>query len=175
MANSEVEVGINDRDQVTINYPNAQVDENGMGNISFTPDQARHLALLLIQSAELAERQAEAKKPAPEPPPPVDYTARTMTDGSPETPDHREINPATGMQKGYIVLSPEERRKGFVRPVRTSYRHNKCGTVTTMGLALAETYARAPDFYQGTMCVNCRAHFPLAEFVWDGTLEQVGS
>lgn len=174
MANTELEVGINDRDQVAITYPNAQVDAQGVGNISFTPQQARQLALLLIQSAELAEAQAEAKKPAPEPPPPVDYNARTMTDGSPETTDHREIDPATGMQKGYVVLSPEERRKGFVRPVRTGYTHTKCGTVTTMGLALAETYARAPDFYQATMCVACRRHFPVAEFVWsDGA--QVGS
>lgn len=47
----------------------------------------------------------------------------TLTDGSPVTPDHREINPVTGLQKGYIVLSEEERRKGFVRPVRRTYVH----------------------------------------------------
>jgi hypothetical protein len=47
----------------------------------------------------------------------------TLTDGSPVTPDHREIDPATGMQKGYVVLSDEERAKGFVRPVRSAYRH----------------------------------------------------
>lgn len=54
---------------------------------------------------------------------PVDKTQRTMTDGSPVTEDHREINPATGQQKGYVVLSEEERKKGFVRPVRQSYVH----------------------------------------------------
>jgi hypothetical protein len=47
----------------------------------------------------------------------------TLVDGSPVTPDHREIDPATGMQRGYVVLSEEERAKGFVRPVRRSYRH----------------------------------------------------
>lgn len=47
----------------------------------------------------------------------------TLTDGSPVTDDHREIDPRTGMQKGYVVLSAEERAKGFVRPVRRSYRH----------------------------------------------------
>jgi hypothetical protein len=52
---------------------------------------------------------------------------RTLTDGSPVTPDHREINPATGQQKGYVVLSAEERAKGFVRPVRRTYTHEKCG------------------------------------------------
>ncbi len=40
----------------------------------------------------------------------------------------------------YLVLSEDERAKGFVRPVRRSYRHVECGTVTTMSQALAETY-----------------------------------
>lgn len=47
----------------------------------------------------------------------------TLTDGSPVTPEHREIDPKTGMQKDYVVLSEEERAKGFVRLVRNSYRH----------------------------------------------------
>jgi hypothetical protein len=107
--------------------------------------------------------------------PPVDRTARTLTDGTPVTEDHREINPTTGMQKGYVVLSVEERQKGFVRPVRQTYTHKVCGTDTTMGLALAETYARDPKFYSGTFCCYCRTHKPLAEFVWKGTDEQLGS
>jgi len=105
-------------------------------------------------------------------------TKTTLTDGSPVTPDHREINPATGQQKGYVVLSAEERAKGFVRPVRRSYVHTKCGVVTTMGQALAETYARNPHFYSGTFCVGCRSHFPVGEageFIWDGTTEKVGT
>lgn len=99
----------------------------------------------------------------------------TLTDGSPVTPDHREINPTTGMQKDYVVLSSEERAKGFVRPYRKSYVHKTCGTVTTMSQPIAETYARDPFFYSGTFCVGCRAHFPLDQFVWDGTDERVGS
>ena len=101
----------------------------------------------------------------------------TLTDGSPVTPDHREIDPTTGLQKGYVVLSKEERAKGFVRPVRQHYVHLKCGTLTTMGRALAETYARDPYFYSGTFCCHCRAHFPVGEdgeFVWEGTEEKVG-
>lgn len=47
----------------------------------------------------------------------------TLTDGSPVSEDHREIDPVTGMQKGYVVLSEEERAKGFIRPIRYSYRH----------------------------------------------------
>lgn len=99
----------------------------------------------------------------------------TLVDGSPVTPDHREIDPKTGMQKAYVVLSAEERAKGFVRPVRRSYVHNTCGALTTMHQALAETYARDPKFYSGTFCCNCGAHFPVAQFVWDGTTEAVGS
>lgn len=105
-------------------------------------------------------------------------TETTLTDGSPVTPDHREIDPATGMQKAYVVLSAEERARGFVEPVRCSYVHEKCGSVTTMGLALAETYARQPEFYSGTFCAACRDHFPVGpdgEFVWDKTSQKVGT
>jgi len=106
--------------------------------------------------------------------PPVDRSKRCMLSGNPETPEHREIDPRTGMQKDYVVLCPQERAKGFVVPVRRSYKHLKCGSVTTMGQALAETYARDPYFYSGTFCTTCRAHFPIGEdgeFVWvdDGT------
>lgn len=142
-----------------------------------------------------------------------------------------------GQQESYIVLSDEERAKGFVRPVRQSYIHvgrtlshfkgiyrmltddekseypNKnyvavmthlvnedgsfkggsyvtqkeldawkagarvggCGALTTMALAIAETYARDPKFYGATFCCGCGAHLPVNEFFWDGTTEEVGS
>ena len=99
----------------------------------------------------------------------------TLTDGSPVTPDHRNIDPATGQQKGYVVLSEDERAKGLVRPVRRSYMHKGCGGVTTMAQSLAETYARQPDFYSGTFCSHCRLHLSLDQFLWEGTDEQVGS
>ena len=102
----------------------------------------------------------------------------TLTNGSPVTPDHREIDPKTGMQKAYVVLSKDERAKGFIRPVRRSYIHEKCGVVTTMSQSLAATYARDPNFYSGTFCCGCGAHFPVGkngEFLWDGTKEKVGS
>lgn len=102
-----------------------------------------------------------------------------LTDGSPVPEDgsHKELRP-DGQQKGYVVLSEEERAKGFVRPVRISYVHEKCGAVTTMGQGLAETYARDPKFYSGTFCATCRSHFPVGkdgEFVWIGTTEKVGT
>ena len=100
---------------------------------------------------------------------PVDRSSITLTDGSPVTDDHRDLKP-NGQQKGYVVLSEEERRRGFVRPVRDTYVHEKCGVATTMGRALAETYARDPKFYSGTFCAGCGTHFPVGpdgEFVWD--------
>jgi hypothetical protein len=50
-----------------------------------------------------------------------------------------------------------------------------CGTSTTMGLKLAETYSRDPKFYGATYCVGCGKHLPVSEFVWQGTDETVGS
>ena len=80
-----------------------------------------------------------------------------------------------GQNKTYLVLSEEERAKGFIHPVRTAYMHTKCGAVTTMGLSIAETYARYPKFYGSTFCCKCMGHHPVGEFVWDGSDELVGS
>lgn len=44
-----------------------------------------------------------------------------------------------------------------------------------MGVKIAETYARQPDFYGSTYCIGCRKHLPVREFVWDGTNEILGS
>ena len=115
-----------------------------------------------------AKRAAAAKIP-------VDRDARMLSGGKQVDGDHREIDPASGQQKGYVVLTPAERAKGFVRPVRDAYRHLKCGKITTMGRDIAETYARDPGFYSGTFCTTCRGHFPVGEngeFTWyemDGT------
>lgn len=98
-----------------------------------------------------------------------------LAGGGPVTPDHREIDAKTGLQKGYVVLTKMERAKGFVRPLRNSYVHKTCGVVTKMAASLAETYARDPKFYDGTFCVKCKDHFPISEFLWDKTQETVGS
>jgi hypothetical protein len=75
----------------------------------------------------------------------------------------------------YLVLSDEERAKGFIRPVRRSYRHGACRTITTMGQKIAETYARDPHFYSGTYCVHCQMHRPVSEFTWLDDGAEVGS
>lgn len=52
----------------------------------------------------------------------------TTTDGKPPAADAppgapQPINPATGQHKAYYILTEEERKKGFVRPVRRTYLH----------------------------------------------------
>lgn len=95
-------------------------------------------------------------------------------------PGLREHRP-DGQQTKYLVLADEELAKGFVAPVRRAYKHLACGTVTTMGQKLAETYARDPKFYTGTFCCGCGKHFDLQDsegkpnFVWDKTEIGVGS
>lgn len=96
----------------------------------------------------------------------------------------------------YLVLSEEERSKGFVRPLRRAYVHyywldgrdeplpvvlttlkgiGGCGALTRMGLELCETYSRDPGFYGSTYCVGCRRHLPVSQFRWDEDGEVVGS
>lgn len=97
-----------------------------------------------------------------------------------DDPGLQKIRP-DGQQENYLVLSDEERAKGFVRPVRQAYKHVKCGQVTTMGLKIAETYARDPKFYGGTFCCGCGSHFSLkdadgnAAFLWEPDGSPVGS
>lgn len=80
-----------------------------------------------------------------------------------------------GQYRDYAVLPQSERDRGFVRPVRRSYVHITCGTLTSMSQDIAETYARNPKYYGATFCIECRQHLPVCEFVWEGSQEVVGS
>ncbi len=102
-------------------------------------------------------------------------TKSETTDGQPPRPGYENrgapapINPKTGQHEAYWVLSKEERAKGFIRPVRRTYIHLKCGTVTTMGQAIAETYAKDPKYYGATFCCHCGGHYrvgPDGDFNW---------
>lgn len=98
----------------------------------------------------------------------------------PDDPGLKKIRP-DGQQESYRVLSDDELAKGFVRPVRRSYKHLKCGGVTRMGEKLCETYARDPSFYGGTFCAVCGSHFFLTDpdgkpaFLWEEDGLPVGS
>lgn len=181
-AKNSLELGTTGEGEVVVNHPDLQPDENGVGHIVFSPDQARHLASLLQMKAHAAEEELIAQRRKQAEAIPVDRSSQELVSGAPLPPDrsHTDLK-ENGQQKDYVVLSPEERAKGFVRPVRRTYRHLKCGGTTTMSQAIAETYARDPRFYSGTFCVDCGSHFPIetfgqtGEFVWidDGT--KVGS
>jgi len=87
-----------------------------------------------------------------------------------------EIMP-DGQQKCYLIL-PDGARQELIRPIRESYKHLKCGTVTTMPRKIAETYAANPHFYGGTFCAGCHQHFPVGEdgeFVWLDDETKVGT
>ena len=56
--------------------------------------------------------------------PPVDCSAQQLVSGAPVPEDHSHTKlKDNGQQQDYVVLTPEERAKGFVRPARNSYRH----------------------------------------------------
>lgn len=74
-----------------------------------------------------------------------------------------------GMQECYLVLPEEERTAGHIRPLRLTYRHVVCGHTTSMGLAIAETYAKNPKFYGGTYCYFCGTHFDLKKWITSET------
>lgn len=151
--------------------------------------------------------------------------AKITTDPNDPALKHGVDESAVPQSEAYLVLSEDERKKGFVRPYRDSYKHvgvrpkyplrdltdeererfksenyvkfeiypesmspktgrfwtqkqldgNGCGTVTTMGKELSETYARDPKFYGATYCVGCSMHRPVDEFIWVVDNEIVGS
>lgn len=105
----------------------------------------------------------------------VDRAVGTTDDPRDPRLTHGVDTEPTEQAEVYLVLSDEERAKGFVRPLRRTYVHETCGTVTRMSNEIAETYARRPNFYGATYCTGCRKHLPVKEFFWEGTTERVGS
>lgn len=187
-----LEVGTNESHEVVVNLP-----QDMTGHIVFSPMQARILADTLIRKSIEAERDHRAKLEAERIAniPPADRSKVCTTSGRQADIVRAEQTEEIGQHKDYIVLCEDERKKGFVRPYRDSYKHvgalvttvreapmsvsrqrqGGCGTVTTMGRALSETYARDPKFYGATFCVGCNEHLPVAEFTWTADGQVVGS
>lgn len=105
----------------------------------------------------------------------VDKPVRLTTDPTNPRLGHGVDNTPVPQQEVYLVLSEEERAKGFVRPYRDRYIHKTCGVETIMGKALSETYAREPKFYSATYCAYCQMHKPVSEFTWGADGKVVGS
>jgi hypothetical protein len=98
---------------------------------------------------------------------PLSGRAPTVDDlSSPAPTDARRPD---GQHTDHWILSDAERAKGFVRPVRRSYQHSVCGTITSMPQKIAETYAAQPGFYGQTFCCGCNTYLPVGrngDFVW---------
>lgn len=148
------------------------VSEIRLGPRRETPDEERERVRRMTDELSRVVTPASPTRHTTDP------TDPRLRRGSDDTP--RPQNEA------YLVLSEAERAKGYLRPVRNTYRHvgaltqletdsgtpshqvrtGGCGTTTTMGAAIAETYARDPWHYGSTYCVTCQKHRPLKEFVW---------
>lgn len=97
----------------------------------------------------------------------------------------RDLTPDESIQyarEGYVKFETYDPPQGSVigRFWTEAQLKSGCGTVTRMGPAIAETYAREPKFYGSTFCAGCQTHLPVAEFTWIGqdgraTDEAVGS
>ena len=100
----------------------------------------------------------------------------TLTDGSPVTPDHREIDPATGQQKGYVVLSAEERANfdaagALQLRARVRHGHND-------GPGIGRDLRTRPLLLQRHFLRRLPRSLPSrreGEFRWDGTGDKVGT
>lgn len=57
-----LEVGIDEDGQVVVNHPDLKPDENGVGHIVFSPNQARVFAGLLLKHADLAAAEELKRK-----------------------------------------------------------------------------------------------------------------
>lgn len=90
------------------------------------------------------------------------------------TPDEQRDFASEGFVKFEVYDPPRE--NGSTGRYWTQRKLNSgCGGVTTMGLALAETYAARPSYYGSTFCSRCGAYFKVGaegEFVW---IEQDGA
>src|SRR5487761_429990 len=106
-------------EQSTTKLERAQWDYDRAVQLQTDAQHAVHEKGKAVTSAR--EKLEKAKREAAEAIP-VDRSARRLSGGGAVTDDHREINPESGQQKGYIVLTDAERAKGFVRPVRDAYR-----------------------------------------------------
>ena len=150
-----------------LDYELKAVDPDGTGDLNRL-QEARGIARrrLNVMAEDEENQEVERLKSIP----PVDRSARILASGEPVPEDrsHTTLKPS-GQQQDYIVLTESERHKGYVRRYRDAYRHLFCGKITTMSRAIAETYARDPNFYTGTFCSTCCGHFPIGEdgdFVW---------
>lgn len=62
IAKGTLEVGTNGAGEVVINHPDLNPDENGVGHIVFSVEQARNLAYILLKKADSACDELQGKE-----------------------------------------------------------------------------------------------------------------
>ncbi len=169
LGQNPVVITVADIAQIDGNSITVQETDEGVALRLVTDAEAQRL--VAEEDAKVEEQQRRLQSELPRHP--DDRGGQHLTT-DPNDPELKVVR-QDGQQAKYLVLSEEERAKGFKRPVRCSYFHLPCGTTTTMGRALAETWARDPAFYGATFCVRCGDHYPVKEFVWEGTQQQLGT
>ncbi|MCC6428307.1 MAG: hypothetical protein IT435_15985 [Phycisphaerales bacterium] len=125
------------------------------------------------------------ERPKPVAPAPAVVVTVPLQDQGPRGPQHHDGSKPfdygdklpDGQHLRHPTNVPADRT--FVRPVRLSYIHQKCGVKTSMPQSIAETYAANPAFYGRTFCCGCGDYFPVGangDFVWDdGSGQKVGT
>lgn len=73
------------------------------------------------------------------------------------------------------ALTKAEIQWGCVRPVRRFYVHTTCQTSNTFDEETAVQIAKTPDQYKKVWCITCKRYRNVAEYVWAGSTERVGS
>lgn len=87
------------------------------------PDPWRYEECFAFTSLTASPGVERWKPPELAPPPPVDWDARGVAGRSHERGEADTTIKPNGQQKEYVVLTDDERAKGFQRPVRLSYKH----------------------------------------------------
>lgn len=72
-------------------------------------------------------------------------------------------------------ISEYDRASGYIRPIRTVYKHELCNELTILSDTAARKLAMEPRSAVISYCCGCRKHFASSEFTWVGSDEEVGS
>lgn len=82
---------------------------------------------------------------------------------------------ARASQQSRWLLTRADRALGLIRPLRYTYTHRRCTSDTVLSEGSARLWARNPRHARVTWCCFCQRDRPVAEFVWWGSSETVGS
>lgn len=83
-----------------------------------------------------------------------------------DDPPPEDFDYGDRLEDGQFENHPTKDEGEFVQPIRERYVHEECGTVTKMGLKIAESVARDPAQYGKTFCAGCQEYVSVGDVVW---------